>query len=87
MQFLQSVGYCSFSICYHEEMQIDTQSYGDMIFAFFICPSKKIKSTITCEGVRTERVTGRKARGLQMEEIGCKWQIFFFSLKWQEETN
>ena len=24
-----------------------------------------------------ERVTGRKARGLQMEEIGCKCQIFF----------
>ena len=25
----------------------------------------------------TERVTGRKARGLQMEEIGCKCQTFF----------
>ena len=25
----------------------------------------------------TERVTGRKARGLQMEEIGCKYQTFF----------
>ena len=24
----------------------------------------------------TERVTGRKARGLQMEEIGCKCQTF-----------
>ena len=24
-----------------------------------------------------ERVTGRKARGPQMEEIGCKWQKFF----------
>jgi len=33
-------------------------------------------------------LTGRKARGLQMEEIGFKCQIFFFylSLKWQEET-
>ena len=25
----------------------------------------------------SERVTGRKARGLQMEEIGCKWQTVF----------
>ena len=24
----------------------------------------------------TERITGRKARGLQMEEIGCKCQTF-----------
>ena len=28
----------------------------------------------------TERVTGRKVRGLQMEEIGCKYQTFFISL-------
>ena len=34
-----------------------------------------------------EQVTGRKARGLQMEEIGCKCQTFFLSLKQQEETN
>ena len=27
-----------------------------------------------------ERVTGRKARGLQMEEIGCKCQTFLISL-------
>ena len=34
------------------------------------------------------RVTGRKARGLQMEEIGCKCQdIFYLSLNLQEETN
>ena len=32
-------------------------------------------------------VTGRKARGLQTEEIGCKCQTFFLSLKQQEETN
>ena len=38
--------------------------------------------------VMHERVTGRKARGLQMEEIDCKSQMFFsLSLKWQEETN
>ena len=35
----------------------------------------------------SERVTGRKARGLQMEEIACKCQTFFLSLKQQEETN
>ena len=35
----------------------------------------------------TETVTGRKARGLQTEEIGCKCQTFFLSLKQQEETN
>ena len=36
----------------------------------------------------SKRITGRKARGLQMEEIGCKCQTFFsLSLKWQEETN
>ena len=35
-----------------------------------------------------ERVTRRKARGLQMEEIGCKCQTFFnLSLKCQEEIN
>ena len=28
--------------------------------------------------VSIERVTGRKARGLQMEEIACKYQTFFF---------
>ena len=28
----------------------------------------------------SERVTGKKARGLQMEEIGCKGQVFFISL-------
>ena len=26
-------------------------------------------------------VTGRKARGLQMEEIGCKYHVFYLSLK------
>ena len=36
----------------------------------------------------SERVTGRKPRGLQTEEIGYKCQtIFSLSLKWQEETN
>ena len=33
-----------------------------------------------------ERVTGRRARDLQMEEIACNCQTFFFSLKRQEET-
>ena len=34
----------------------------------------KVKSLQTFE-----RVTGRKARGLQTEEIGCKCQTFFMS--------
>ena len=35
-----------------------------------------------------ERITGRKARVLQTEEIHCKCQIvFYFYLKLQEETN
>ena len=34
----------------------------------------------------SERVTGRKVRGLQKEERGCKHQTFV-SLKRQEETN
>ena len=33
-----------------------------------------------------ERVTGRKARGSQVEEIDCNYQSCVFSLKWQEET-
>ena len=37
---------------------------------------------------QNERVTGRKARGLRMEEIGCRCQTFFYlSLKRQEEIN
>ena len=35
--------------------------------------SKEIKP-VNLKGI--ERVTGRKARGLQMEEIGCKCQTF-----------
>ena len=34
----------------------------------------------------TERVTGRKARGLQTEEIGYKCQTFFLSLLSGQET-
>ena len=34
-----------------------------------------------------ERVTGRKARGRLMMEIGFKCQTFFLSLKQQDETN
>jgi len=40
------------------------------------------------KAIPDERVTGRKARGLQTEETGCKCQTFFsLSLKQQEETN
>ena len=35
----------------------------------------------------SERITSRKARGLQTEEIGLKCQTIFLSLKLQEETN
>ena len=35
----------------------------------------------------TETVTGRKTRGLQMEEIACQVSDIFISLKLQEETN
>ena len=35
----------------------------------------------------TERVIGRKARGLQTEEIGYKCQTFFISLLNGQETN
>ena len=42
-------------------------------------------SKITADG-DCERVTGRKARGPQMEEIACKCQTFL-SRKRQEETN
>ena len=47
-------------------------------------------SKITADGDcshEIERVTGRKARGLQTEERGCKRQAFFISLKRQKETN
>ena len=30
----------------------------------------------TRDQIATDRVTGRKARGLQTEEIGCKYQTF-----------
>ena len=33
----------------------------------------------------TERVTGRKARGLQTEEIGCKCQTFFLNLSLKQQ--
>ena len=33
---------------------------------------------IFAKAIPDRRVTGRKARGLQMEEIGCKCQTFFF---------
>ena len=37
----------------------------------------------------TERVTGRKARGLQMEELGFKGQTFFLSLLsiWRKQSS
>ena len=50
------------------------------------CPSSSTAPTLRilpCPEATgaNERVTGRKARGLQMEKIGCKCQTFFLSLK------
>ena len=43
---------------------------------------------VVTPNAHTERVTGRKARGLHTEETGCKCQtLFSLSLKEQEETN
>ena len=42
------------------------------------CPSTDIR--IKKMWYMYERVTGRKARGLQTKEIGCKCQTFFISL-------
>ena len=58
--------------------------------AFSMLPSESstaFQSSTRAHAKRIERVTGRKARGLQTEEIGCKCHIFYLSLKLQEETN
>ena len=61
--------------------QIFSPTLQDYFHLFQVCVSRVIWDVF-------ERVTGRKARGLQMEEIGCKCQTFKnLSLKWQEETN
>ena len=52
----------------------------------FILLGSNITADADCSH-EIERVTGRKARDLQTEEIGCKCQTFFISLKWQKETN
>ena len=36
-----------------------------------------VSPKIHWQTISSERVTGRKARGLQMEEIGCKCRIIF----------
>jgi len=52
----------------------------------FILLGSNITADADCNH-EIERVTGRKARDLQTEEIGCKCQTFFISLKRQKETN
>ena len=47
----------------------------------------KYWSRIFQKGRVSERVIGRKGRGLQTEETGCKSDIFNLFLKLQEETN
>ena len=59
-------------------------------YTCYICISNKTFHTKM--GLDSEKVTGRKARGLQTEEIGCKCQFFVFfffnvSLKQQEKSN
>ena len=44
---------------------------------FFQVKLKRNDCVLRVGGERIERVTGRKARGLQMEEIGCQCQTFF----------
>ena len=50
--------------------------------SYFLCliASKKVRRVGECPQSwhGNERVTGRKARGLQKEEIGCKCQTFFY---------
>ena len=41
----------------------------------------KIDIYLPTSKLTNERVTGRKARGLQTEETGCKCQTFLISLK------
>ena len=56
-----------------------------------ICKSLEVANPnplTACLASVGERATGRKARGLQTEEICCKCQmLFYLSLKWQEEIN
>ena len=64
--------------------QIDGETVETV--ADFISGGSKITADGDCSH-EIERVTGRKARGLQTEEIGCKRQAFSISRKWQKETN
>ena len=78
---------------------VSVQHLGGLLIKFFLHARQNIPAfllqanSLNCLALHqstVERVTGRKAKGLQMEEIGCKCQAFFFSLslfKWQEETN
>ena len=61
--------------------QIDGETVSD-----FILLGSNITADADCNH-EIERVTGRKARDLQTEEIGCKCQTLFISLKSQKETN
>ena len=53
-------------------------SNNNNIYIHFFTTCTKILAAYICMFVHAnERVTGRKARGLQMEERGCKCQTFF----------
>ena len=51
----------------------DLQTFGITLFIIF-------DNLVGKKTSHYERVTGRKGRGFQKEEIGCKCQIFFLSL-------
>ena len=51
----------------------DLQTFGITLFIIF-------DNLVGKKTSHYERVTGRKGRGFQKEEIGCKCQIFFISL-------
>ena len=70
-----SVVYCLNCFIHNEVVHRETILHNQVLNS----PKRKVGN---------ERVTGRKARGLQMEEIGCKLSnIFYPSLKQQEEIN
>ena len=61
-------------------MAVKSESRANLTFSQYIPVWSPL--LITCE-----RVTGRKARGLQMEEVRLQVSDIFISLKRQEETN
>ena len=59
--------------------------YNPLLFLPSIFPSIRVFSNKS--DLHIERVTDRKARGLQMEEIACKCQTFSSLLRGRGKTN